>query len=329
MLLSAIEEAGEEGWQHAAGAHQILGWITYDEADYDQAERHWQRSLEMMESHGNKPGKALVLSNLGCLYATLNYVQKGIEHAERGRDLAAQIGYKVGEQEGWLRIGEFWLGVGQYEKTEEGFARTMEIADQLASAVWARSYVRNRMVRALLDSGGDLDRADRLSQESLEIAGEDGGGELLGWLWHVRGQVLVQLGQSEQAQELFERAAQARLEIGQVDMYLPTMADLGRLHLQNEDLDAAQKCAEKMLELLFPAEGKGRENVAASMACYHILQASGKGERARELLAHAHEILQRDAARLENDELRRSYLERIPLHGEVSRTYLEAFTETK
>ncbi len=98
---------------------------------------------------------------------------------------------------------------------------------------------------------------------------------------------------------------------------LSTLAGLAEVHLEEGDMGAARACLDEMLALLFPEEGQQREHVAAGLACYRILRAAGEEERARELLRYAVERLQEDSARIESEELRRSFLERIGMNREV------------
>ncbi len=325
MLLQVIEEAGEEGWRQEAGACQVLGWIVYDEGDYEQTEHYWQRSLELMQAHGYKPGESLVLSNLGALYATLNYFRKGIEYAERGLALATQIGYKTGELEGWIRLGEFWMTAGQHERAWECYERTLEVSDRLLGNVWGQAYTRSRMAEVILETNGDLEQAAALNRRALEIARPTGGKELLGWLLHTLGRVLMRRGDVEGAQETLEESASLRRELKQLDPLLATLADLGELLLQQGDLAAARACADEMVPLLLPAEGKGREYPPAGLSCYRILKATGEEQQARDLLRDAHETLLRYADRVETEELRRSFLERTSVNREIVAAYRAAF----
>jgi class 3 adenylate cyclase/tetratricopeptide (TPR) repeat protein len=330
MLLKVIAEAGEEGRQQESGACQVMGWIVYDEGDYGACERYWQRALELKQALGDKPGEALVLSNLGSLYATLNYTQKGLDFAERALALATQIGYKVGELEGWLRIGEHLLGVGAYDRTWRYFERALDISNRLASDIWGQSYIRTRMAEAILgiQAEGDrpdrsLEQADLLSREALEI-GQGSGNELEGWLYHTRGRVLMRRGVLERAQEVLEESARVRRELKQWYPYAHTLSDLGELHLRRGNLAAAEAVSAELLGLLFPTEGtgiEGAEEIAASWACHRILQAVGQEAQAQKLLRHAYEALQRYAERLETEELRHSFLHSIFIHRDI----LQAF----
>jgi len=52
------------------------------------------------------------------------------------------------------------------------------------------------------------------------------------------------------------------------------------------------------------------------LTCYRVLQAGGD-PRAREVLTNAHAMLQERASKINDQELRRSYLENVPYHREI------------
>lgn len=318
LLLRVIAEAGEEGWRQEAMASRIIGWIAYDEGDYAQCERYWKWALERMQAHGDKAGEALLLNDLGSLYATLNYIGKGVECAERGLALARQIGYMGGQMAGWLRLGEYFLGAGQYERALSFMEKALDASNRITVDIWGQAYIRNRMAEAILGRGDDLEKADRLAREALEI-GREASNELIGWLYHTLGRVARRRGDLEEARRNLEVSARARRELGQWIPYAHALADLGEVYLEQGDLPAARRVAEELLGLLFPERGpgiEGTEEVAVAWACSHILREAGE-ERWKDLLAHAYEALQRYAGRLETEDLRRSYLN-IALHRQVA-----------
>ncbi len=318
LLLRVIAEAGEEGWRQEALASRVIGWIAYDEGDYAQGERSWKWALEQMQAHGDKAGEALLLNDLGSLYATLNYIGKGVECAEQGLALARQIGYMGGQVVGWLRLGEYFLGAGQYERALSFMEKALDVSNRMTRDIWGQAYIRNRMAEAILGKGDDLEKADRLAREALEI-GREAGNELLGWLYHTVGQVARRRGDLEEARQNLETSARARRELGQWIPYAHTLADLGEVYLEQGDLPAARRVAEELLGRLFPEQGpgiEGTEEIAVAWACSRILRGAGE-ERWKDLLAHAYEALQRYAGRLETEDLRRSFLN-IALHRQVA-----------
>ena len=242
LMQQVIAEAGECDWQQEVHACRTLGWIAYDEGDMEQCERYWLRELELERTHASKAGEAGTLIALGALYSTLLYVEKGLAHLERGRDLAAQIGYRVYELQGWRMIGEIWMSVGQYERAGEAFQEGLTLSQRFGS-IYEGALIRTGLAEVLLATGGDLEQAGRWSREALDAGLGKIGKEGMGWHWHTRGRVLLRQGALQEAQEAFEEAVRLRREVGTPLTGCFTLAELARLHLRRGDMAAARACA--------------------------------------------------------------------------------------
>ncbi|MBN1485366.1 MAG: tetratricopeptide repeat protein, partial [Chloroflexia bacterium] len=323
LLSRVIANAGEAGWKQEWSASLTLGWIAYDEGDYALAERCWQRALQLARTRGVQPIEAEALKNLGVVYETRCYIDRALDHLERSLSLSVQMGNKVLEQALWGILGETWMNSGEYERALECLRRSVEMADRVPDDVFGRAYTRSRLAKAVLEGAGDLETADRLIRHSLDAGRSRLAPETFAWILNVWGQVLQQQGDLHGARQAWEEAAAIRRQIQQVDWLLLTLAYLGRLHLQMGQVTHARELLQEMLELLFRQEDEPRESVAAGLACFHILRALGEDVRARDLLDYAYETLQRQAARIETEAYRRSFLERVPLHRETVAVYRE------
>ena len=321
--IAASQQAGGEARLYEARACQILGWIVYDEGDMEQTERYWQHALELFQALGRKVQEALVISNLGALYATLYDLDRALAYIEQGLALARQIGYRVGEEEGWIRMAELYMGIGQYERAIEHFERSTELSDR-SGFEWGMCYARACMADALLEMEGDLEQAEVLSRQALELGRPILGKEPLGWLLLTWGRVRARRGDRAGAQEAIEESARLRRELKQFYSLLYNLSALAEMHLEQGDLAAARACVEEMSGILFPPDGRTVETEEVAAAClagYHVLCAMGEEEQAREWLRHGHAMVQTYAGRIRNEEFRRSLLERVPAHREIIAAY--------
>jgi len=326
LMQQVIAEAGESEWLQEAHACRTLGWIAYDEGDMETCERYWLRELELERAHASKAGEAGTLIALGALYSTLLYVEEGLAHLERGRDLAAQIGYRVYELQAWRMIGEIWMGVGQYERAWEAFQEGLALFQRLGD-IYEGALIRTGLAEVLLGTGGDLEEAGQWSREALEAGKGRIGKEGMGWHWHTWGRVLLRQGALQEAQEAFEEAVRLRREVGTPLPGCLTLAELARLHLRRGDLAAARACAGEILAWLYPPDApplEGSEMIAALFACFLVFREAGEEEQAVELLRRAEETLQRFAGRIQTGEIRRTFLERVEHNREVIEAFREA-----
>jgi len=320
LLQQVIAEAGEPGWLQEAHACRTMGWIVYDEGNLEECERYWLRALDLSRAHGSKPGEASTVIELGVLYATLLYVDKGIAYLERGRDWSAQLGYRLGELQSCRMIAETWRSVGQYERSWDALQRGLALAGHLRGEVFESALIRSNLAEVLLETGGDLDQAERWNWEALEASREVIGKEGISWHWHTRGRVLLRRGALEEARQALEEAVQLRRDVGTPLPGCAALADLGRLHLRRGDLEAARACVDEILTWIHPAGGRdleGPEAVPALFTCFLVFREAGEEGRAAEMLHRAQETLQRYAGRIGDEEIRRSFLQRVSYHREV------------
>ena len=325
MLLRVIRNADNAGWRQEASACHTLGWIFYDEGDAVEAERYWQRCLTLNQSHGEKQGETRAISNLGSLYGTIAQFEKALECAEQSRAIARQIGYESGELNVLQLLGFVWSAVGEYKKALECYKAAIKLADRHMTFIYERTYNRSRMVEVILEERGSFDEAEALINRAFEIVGDIGGKELMGWLYHFKGLLLMRRGDFSEAQGALTEAARLRLEISQLETYTSTLAKLGELHMQRQDMETARVYVDKLLPLIRPPDGKMQGHAEASLTCFRVLDAANEHELACDVLRDAYQTLQRDAERIDSEELRGSFLKNKSTHREIVGAYRSVF----
>lgn len=156
------------------------------------------------------------------------------------------------------------------------------------------------------------------AQQALELARQwqNRGGQSM--YLTTLGHILAAQGQAAEAETAYREALEARRDLTwQPHRALEIRAGLARLVLARGDLAAAQaELADALPVLLegFPLFVK--DPFAIYLTAYHVLAAVGD-PRAAELLARANTLLQERAATIEDESLRRSYLEAVPSHREL------------
>jgi len=108
-----------------------------------------------------------------------------------------------------------------------------------------------------------------------------------------------------------------RRELGQPNLALEPLAGLARVSLAQGDVTSAQARVEELLRHLESGTLDGAtEPFRVYLTCYRVLCAS-RDLRAPEVLTTMHTRLQEQAARINDEELRRSFLENVPAHREI------------
>jgi hypothetical protein len=112
-----------------------------------------------------------------------------------------------------------------------------------------------------------------------------------------------------------------RREFGQFHMAMEPLAGLARVSFAQNDLAQAQTYVEEILGFLEDDTLDGTdEPFRVYLTCYRVLRAN-QDPRAQVLLATAHNLLQGQAAQIEDEGMRRSFLENVLTHREIVREF--------
>jgi tetratricopeptide (TPR) repeat protein len=190
---------------------------------------------------------------------------------------------------------------------------------------------------------GDDRAAQEYAQQALCIAQQEidpvDPGYTLAVLGHALaalGHALAGLGEWDRAADAYRQFLDMLRELGKRDWAVLPLAGLAQVALAQGTcpepvegaLEQAQVYAEQVLGHLEanpalycsdefnPLLRAIHEPLWIYLTCYRVLQASGD-PRAREVLTNAHTMLQERAHKIDDEDLRRSYLENVPYHREI------------
>jgi tetratricopeptide (TPR) repeat protein len=159
------------------------------------------------------------------------------------------------------------------------------------------------------------------SQLALDITQKLGYRKFRAYALTYLGHALVNLDRLPEAAEAYREALLLRREFGQPHMSMEPLAGLARISLAENDLARAQTHVEEILGFLQDNTLDGTEEpFRVYLTCYRVLHAN-QDPRAQEILNTAHGLLQEQAVRISDEELRRSFLENVAAHREIVREF--------
>jgi tetratricopeptide (TPR) repeat protein len=168
---------------------------------------------------------------------------------------------------------------------------------------------------------GDYEAAREYSQQALLIAENLGHRDTQGLASTFLGHACVELGLLAEATNAYHQALTLRQELDQLNLAMEPLAGLARVYLAQGDLTQAQAHVEEILSYL---ESQGlddtEEPFRVYLTCYRILDAN-QDPRVQETLSTAHNLLQEQASKIEDEEMRRLFLENVPAHQEIVREF--------
>ena len=168
---------------------------------------------------------------------------------------------------------------------------------------------------------GDDQTALEYSERGLALARQIGSAFFEAQALACQSWAIEGLGQLAEATTIYLQALALQQETGQHHLVPETLAGLARVSLAQGDLAQARVHTDEILnqvngEFLSGAE----EPFDVYLTCYHILQAS-QDSRAGEILRTTHRLLQTYASKIDDEKMRRSFLENVVAHREIISAY--------
>ena len=164
---------------------------------------------------------------------------------------------------------------------------------------------------------GENEAGRNYSQQAKEIAEERRDLLLQAMASRYLGHTLVALKELEEAQKVYQQARKLHQEAGEHAPALEATAGLAQTILSQGNLDQAQQYVEEIIPHLETKVLSGlAEPFRIHLTCYRVLRAN-QDPRAEEILTTAHRLLNERAAAIEDETLRRSFLEKISIHQDL------------
>lgn len=325
VLEKALALYQQVGYRLAEGfVCYALGYSAGEYGDYSRAIFYLQKTQRIYEAAGDqarlgtvwKPlGETyLALGNLGLAYQSYQaaYTQQSVTHDLRDTtSMLASFGRLL------AHLGEYDLALAY---CQQALAHLQQInSNRMGCEVrWAVAWVHLQRGKAEL----------ALAQfRQLGTLAQSASMRVYAGLAHLgSGHALVQLERWAEAESAYQRALASQqetgqahwaLETGQAHLALETLSGLAQVALAQQQLTTALARVEEMIPALTPApHNRTPAPFAVYLTCYQVWQAAGD-PRAAALLADAYHRLQKQAASLEDEALRRSFLERVAVNRAI------------
>ncbi|MEW5872651.1 MAG: diguanylate cyclase [Chloroflexota bacterium] len=308
----------------AARALHNLGFVCSHLGDYNQARQYYEQALAIWQDSGNWSSEGVTLNNLSEVTFLQRDILPAIEYAERAIGLHRQSGNKSGQGEAFAILGQVFQYLGDYKRawTNLEAARDLYIeSGDLDSQAWVWATL------GLLDHIlGDDQAALQGIRTGLKLAEELGNQSHQALALYNLGHVLANQVELEQAEQAFQQALELRQRTGESHLALEPLAGLAQVALLRSDLNQAAGYVNQILEQL-AAETAGRDGGAGLLervgdvamvywVCFQTLEMQ-EDQRAPQVLAQARHTLFERAARIGDDEMRRSFLEAVDVHSRL------------
>jgi tetratricopeptide (TPR) repeat protein len=305
-----------------------LGIVCHYLEDWAGARACHEQAWRIYQAIGDRRGEGSSLVNLGLIsHAHGDYAGARVCY-EEALCISREIGDRRNEGIALANLGLMCNQQGDYAGARACYEEAMRISREIGNRR-SESIVLSNLALLCHRQGND-GAALQYGKQALHLAQDIGDRPIQAYALMHLGHALEGLGPLSEAAEVYQQALVLRQELGQQNLAIESLAGAARVSLAQGNLTQAQAQVEEILAHLETNIRSTTHDTAASghglhgavepfrvyLTCYRVLRA-GQDLRAQEILNTAHRLLQEQAARISDEELRRSFLENVAAHREI------------
>ncbi len=301
-----------------------LGNIAWCLGHHGKAMRYYDEALPLYQAQDNKRGESATLNNVSIILMEQGSYHEARRFSKRALKLKQEIGDRIGVSIAHNTLGDITYHLGRYGEATDHYQHALKLSREIGDAPGQSEYLLN-LARLAYQQGED-DEAYEYSQKALALAQHLGDVHLEAYAHLSLGHAAAGLGNDVEAEEAYEQALALRRQLNQPHLATEPLAGLASLHLERQNLPAARACVRQILnqlELKIDPTGTPQGNEQALdgtrepfriyRTCYDVLRKT-QDPMAAAVLDLAERILRKRAAQIEDPNVRRAFLENIPMH---------------
>ena len=320
MLEQALHHYRQADYRLAEGfVLRSLARHTYQAGHYPTALAYLQEALTIYQEAEDQPRTIALWKYLGDGYTALGqwgqalyYFQAALAQSKETQEPT----YAADVLEGCARL---FGALGDYQQAEtysqravalnRQFGRPSGIAEALCTLGW------------LQNEGGRPEAALAHYREAVALLQQSNSRNTEGVALLGLGKALALLGRHAEAMAVYQQALATQQALGQQQYVLRSLSALAAVALQQGELAAAlQQVNEIIATVDLAATQQINEPLACALICYQVLQANAD-PRAEPLLQIAWQRLQSQAATIDDETLRQSFLENVQVNQAIRGLY--------
>ncbi len=311
------DRAGESGLLNT------LGLLTLDQHKKQKAVEYFEHSLGIAREIGDRQRVARNLNNLAITFGNSGDFFSARDYYGQALQIAREIGDRRGEA---LVLGNLgWVASiqGDYVTAAAHYEQNLDIARNIEDRYLEAYAAINLCMASMLQ--GQYGLAMKHAKQGRSIARETGDRSGEAWSLTFLGHVCLEMGHPREAEASYRNALEIRRELGQQNLAMEPLAGLARQALVHGEIPIAQKYMDEILKYFDEGgtlEGT-EEPLRVWLTCYQVLVAVSD-PRAEDTLATMNKKLHIRAAEINDEALRRSFLERVPHHAEIIKALEES-----
>jgi len=294
-----------------------LGLINIEMRRLESTRLHFENSLRIAQQAGHRRLEAQVHNNLGNLAGMfeLNYSDAS-RHYEKTLEIVREIGNRIGEGFAFGNLGWVASMQGDFERARQYQAEALSIARETGNR-YQEAYCLINLSAIAVSQENYLAGLEH-TQKSLLIAEKIGERSGEAWALTYLGHSHLGLNELKSAMKAYQAAVNIRRELEQPPLLMEPLAGMIQVFLKQKDYDSAFAHCEEILTYLSSGgtlDG-AEEPVRVYLTIYQTLVIR-HDPRANKILRAAHELLQTQISRIQDENNRTLYVQNVPWRREL------------
>jgi len=292
-----------------------IGRVSRAQGDLASTRARYEESLRIYCEIGHRWGESTMRSYLAGVSLSEGRYDEATTYLKQAVREFREIGDRWYEGLAHALFGGMYHALGYYDMAMDHYNRYLQSCRRVGD--------RRGEVYALTQLGllchhlGDDQIAREDAQQALQMARDQENPAQQGTALTYLGHALVGLARLDEASDVYGEALVLLRKLELPHLALETLTGLARVCLTQGNLAGSQGHVEDILHHLKTGSLDGTlEPARIYLTCYRVLKASDDG-RAEHILEEAYRFLQERAAKISDEEERRSFLENVEEHSEI------------
>ncbi len=309
-----LAQAGDFG-QVEADSMRSLGVIAYYHGDQQGGALCFRQALKAFRRIGDRRGEASALNNLGVVYFNRGEYIQARDYYQQGLDLYREVGHRQGVGRAVGNLGIIAHNLGDYAGARTYYEQALHIYKEVGYRQGIS--ILFSYLSLLFYHLGDPKSAQDYGLRAHLLAQDLNDSLTQGFALTNSGHALTAIGRWVEAADHYRRAYEIRQKAQQYNLAMESLTGLAEVYLLQDELDSAQPYLAQILDYLKKNSLDGViEPFWVHWTCYRLLRAQCN-PRAATLLAHTYTTLQTQAARIDDEALRQSFLKNVSVHRQI------------
>jgi tetratricopeptide (TPR) repeat protein len=238
LEIATFSDRRERRMLQASCYHQ-LGFIAHEQRQWEQAEKSYQQTLQIMIEFNNRSTQASIYSELGLVAEKQRHWEQALNYYRQALQLEIEFGDRSTLAHTYHRLSRVAQELGLAEQAETSYQQALQIFTEYSDgrAEAGTAYHLANIAQEL----GHWERAEKHSQQALQTYLKSGDRSAQARTYYQLGKIAQERGQWEQAENSYQQALQIKIEFNDRYDQASIFHQLGMVAQEQRQWEQAEK----------------------------------------------------------------------------------------